>query len=169
MSALEEQIGGSHYKTMKIQPMTYSVVNGLNACQHTAIKYITRYRSGKGSPLENIDKAIHTLQLLKELEGLSPELPEGDSSKQPVSPYVETEDFSVDFGEDLVEALYRRVDKIVEERLSKMELRQASGGVVSSPLDAVFPTYDEEYVIPSHRANFLREYSTLGKGGSDAF
>ena len=70
MSALKEQIGGAHYKDMPIQPMEYSMRNGLNACQHTAIKYVTRYRSGKGTPLENIQKAIHTLQLLIEIEGL---------------------------------------------------------------------------------------------------
>ena len=68
-TALGTQIGGDHYKSLPIQPMEYSMANGLNACQHTAIKYITRYKD-KGDPRENIEKAIHTLQLLLEIEKL---------------------------------------------------------------------------------------------------
>ena len=66
MSALDNQIGGEHYKNMKIQPMEFSMANNLNACQHTAIKYICRYKDKNG--VEDINKAIHTLQLLKEIE-----------------------------------------------------------------------------------------------------
>jgi hypothetical protein len=51
---------------MKIQTMEFSMANGLNACQHTAIKYICRYKDKNG--VEDIDKAIHTLELLKEIE-----------------------------------------------------------------------------------------------------
>lgn len=69
MTALKEQVGGDHYKSLPIQPMEYSMANNLNACQHTAIKYITRYKD-KGDPRENIEKAIHTLQLLLEIEKL---------------------------------------------------------------------------------------------------
>jgi len=66
MSALDNEIGGQHYLKMKIQTMEFSMANNLNACQHTAIKYICRYKDKNG--LEDIDKAIHTLELLKELE-----------------------------------------------------------------------------------------------------
>lgn len=72
MNAEEKQVGGDHYKKLKIQPMRYSMYNNLNACQHTAIKYITRYKD-KGDPIENLEKAIHTIELLikfeKELTG----------------------------------------------------------------------------------------------------
>jgi len=66
MSALDEQIGGSHYKNMAIQPMEFSMLNGLDACQHTAIKYIARFRQKGG--ISDLDKAIHTIQMLKEFE-----------------------------------------------------------------------------------------------------
>ena len=66
MSSLKNQIGGSHYKDMKIQPMEFSMANNLNACQHTVIKYVCRYKFKDG--VEDINKAIHTLELLKELE-----------------------------------------------------------------------------------------------------
>jgi len=66
LNPLDEQIGGDHYCNMKIQTMEFSMANNLNACQHTAIKYICRYKDKNGE--EDIDKAIHTLKLLKELE-----------------------------------------------------------------------------------------------------
>lgn len=65
-SALSTQIGGSHYKDMAIQPVEFSMKNNLNFCQASAIKYICRYRNKNG--VQDIDKAIHFLQLLKEIE-----------------------------------------------------------------------------------------------------
>lgn len=65
-SAMNTQVGGAHYKSLKIQPMEYSMKNELNACQHTAIKYITRYKAKGGK--QDIMKAIHTLQMLIEIE-----------------------------------------------------------------------------------------------------
>jgi hypothetical protein len=59
-----QQVGGSHYMDMKIQPMEFSMANDLNACQHTAIKYIVRR---KGNRLQDIDKAIHTLYIYREM------------------------------------------------------------------------------------------------------
>ena len=64
MSALNVQVGGSHYKYLKIQPMEYSMLNNLDACQHTAIKYITRFREKGG--VADLDKAIHCIEMLKE-------------------------------------------------------------------------------------------------------
>lgn len=62
--ALVKQVGGDHYKGMAIQPIEFSMANGLNACQHTAIKYIVRH---KGDRLQDIDKAIHTLEIYREM------------------------------------------------------------------------------------------------------
>ena len=66
MSALDTQVGGSHYKDMAIQPMEYSMANGLDACQHTAIKYITRFRE-KGR-IQDLEKAKHVIDMLIEFE-----------------------------------------------------------------------------------------------------
>lgn len=70
LSALDKQEGGDHYKKLKIQPMEYSMANELDACQHTVIKYVTRFRD-KGTPQMDLDKAIHAIELLKQFEGLS--------------------------------------------------------------------------------------------------
>lgn len=66
MSALDVQIGGDHYKKLKIQPMEYSMANGLDACQHTIIKYVTRFRDKGG--IGDLEKAKHTIDMLIEME-----------------------------------------------------------------------------------------------------
>lgn len=66
LPALETQIGGSHYKDMAIQPMTYSMANGLDACQHTIVKYVSRFRQKNG--IEDLEKAKHCIDLLIEFE-----------------------------------------------------------------------------------------------------
>ena len=66
MSALDVQVGGDHYKKYKIQPMEYSMANGLDACQHTAIKYVTRFRDKGG--IADLEKAKHCIDMLIEFE-----------------------------------------------------------------------------------------------------
>ena len=65
-SAFSTQEGGGHYTKLKIQPMQYSMANGLDACQHTAIKYVTRFRDKGG--VEDLRKAKHVIDMLIELE-----------------------------------------------------------------------------------------------------
>lgn len=65
---LASQVGGSHYKEQKIQPLEYCYatygLDGLKASVHTKVnKYLTRE---KGSDLEDVRKAIHCLQILEE-------------------------------------------------------------------------------------------------------
>ncbi|MNP11129.1 hypothetical protein D3C76_1033030 [compost metagenome] len=64
--ALDTQVGGGHYKDMAIQPMEYSMKNGLDACQHTAIKYISRFRDKGG--IEDLRKAKHVIDMLIQFE-----------------------------------------------------------------------------------------------------
>ena len=63
--ASDTQVGGDHYTKLEIQPMTYSMANKLNALQHTAIKYVTRYQD-KGTPLQDLAKARHCIDMLVE-------------------------------------------------------------------------------------------------------
>lgn len=64
--ATDTQVGGSHYKNYKIQPIVFLQSNKLNHCEANAIKYICRHKEKGG--VEDIDKAIHYLKLLKEIE-----------------------------------------------------------------------------------------------------
>ncbi len=66
ISALDTQIGGDHYKKLGIQPMEYSMMNNLDACQHTIIKYVTRFRDKGG--VADLEKAKHTIDMLIEFE-----------------------------------------------------------------------------------------------------
>ena len=65
-SPLDTQIGGDHYTKLAIQPMRYSMENGLDALQHTVIKYVTRFRDKNG--IEDLEKAKHCIDMLIEIE-----------------------------------------------------------------------------------------------------
>lgn len=62
-SALDIQIGGDHYKTMKIQPVEFALANKLDFFQKDIVKYTTRRKGDKAKRLEDLNKAIHYLQL----------------------------------------------------------------------------------------------------------
>ena len=64
MSAYKKQIGGSHYKSMVMQPSEFINKNRLLFAEASAIKYICRH-SAKGKE-QDIDKAIHYLEMIKE-------------------------------------------------------------------------------------------------------
>ncbi len=62
--SLEEQVGGKHYKNMKIQPAEFINENKLLFAEGNAIKYICRHQS-KGKA-DDIQKAIHYLEMILE-------------------------------------------------------------------------------------------------------
>lgn len=66
MNALDKQVGGNHYKKFKIQPAEFCHVNKIPYLEATAIKYLCRWRDKGG--FGDLDKAIHFIELLKELE-----------------------------------------------------------------------------------------------------
>ncbi len=63
-SALESQVGGSHYKTLTIQPVQLAYSIGGSPCFCKLTKYITR---DKGDRKENLAKALHVIELENEL------------------------------------------------------------------------------------------------------
>ena len=62
--SLEKQVGGKHYKNMKIQPAEFINENKLLFAEGNAIKYICRH-SLKGKE-EDVKKAIHYLEMILE-------------------------------------------------------------------------------------------------------
>lgn len=64
MTALNSQVGGDHYKDQKLQPIELAYMLGGTPCFCKVAKYCTR---SKGDHGENIRKAIHCIQLEKEL------------------------------------------------------------------------------------------------------
>ena len=65
-SPLQSQVGGAHYKDFAIQPVEFCQRNELNYCESACVKYVSRHRAKNGR--QDIEKAIHYLQLLLEIE-----------------------------------------------------------------------------------------------------
>ena len=66
MNPYDRQVDGDHYQKLAIQPMQYSLLNGLDAAQHTVIKYVTRFRDKGG--ISDLEKAKHCIDMLIEFE-----------------------------------------------------------------------------------------------------
>lgn len=62
MNPLKEQIGGSHYKKMAIQPMEFIIANKMDFMEGCVIKYISRYKSKGGK--EDLLKIKHYIDML---------------------------------------------------------------------------------------------------------
>lgn len=65
-SALEKQVGGSHYKQFPIQPVEFINVNNLSYMQGNVIKYVVRYPFKNG--IADLEKAKHYIEMLIEFE-----------------------------------------------------------------------------------------------------
>jgi len=65
-SALDVQIGGSHYKKFAIQPIEFIHLNKIGFIEGCIIKYVTRWQDKNG--IEDLEKAKHLIDLLIELE-----------------------------------------------------------------------------------------------------
>lgn len=79
-SPLEEQVGGTHYKKLAIQPIEYIHANGIGYMEGNAIKYLTRWRDKGG--ITDLEKARHYIELLIDIEtrGLEKLLPHHEAS-----------------------------------------------------------------------------------------
>ena len=64
--AMQIQVGGQHYKKLKIQPLEYALENQLGICEHAIIKYVSRWRDKGG--VEDLRKAKHYIDILIERE-----------------------------------------------------------------------------------------------------
>lgn len=65
-SPLDTQVGGSHYKDLKIQPIEFIHANNIPFCEANAIKYLCRHRNKNGK--QDLLKARHYIDLLIQLE-----------------------------------------------------------------------------------------------------
>jgi hypothetical protein len=66
MSALDKQVGGSHYKDLAIQPVEFIHKNKIPFIEGCVIKYVSRWRDKGG--VADLEKAKHFLELLIEME-----------------------------------------------------------------------------------------------------
>ena len=62
MSVYKKQVGGTHYKDMKIQPSEFINKNKLLFAEGNAIKYICRHSSKGGA--KDLEKAKHYIDMI---------------------------------------------------------------------------------------------------------
>jgi len=60
--AFNNQVGGSHYKDMKIQPVEFITANNLSFLEGNVVKYIARHHAKNGA--DDVRKAIHYCELI---------------------------------------------------------------------------------------------------------
>ena len=97
MSVYKKQIGGTHYKDMKIQPSEFINKNKLQFAEGNAIKYICRH-AYKGE-VQDLEKAKHYIDMIIERDygDHTKPLPHGftlTKSKDPdMTPMTEEEEY----------------------------------------------------------------------------
>jgi Protein of unknwon function (DUF3310) len=64
---LDTQVGGNHYKHYKIQPIEFIHANNLGFLEGCVVKRLCRHAMPGGKGREDIEKAMHELELLLEL------------------------------------------------------------------------------------------------------
>lgn len=64
-SAFDRQEGGSHYKGYDIEPFLFFSKNKLPFDAATVCKYVIRHQDKNGAA--DLDKAIHCIQMMKEI------------------------------------------------------------------------------------------------------
>lgn len=63
-AARDSQVGGDHYKKLKIQPVEYILANNLGYVEGNVVKYITRWKDKGG--VQDLEKIKHYCDLLIE-------------------------------------------------------------------------------------------------------
>lgn len=63
--SLAKQVGGSHYKSLGIEPFEFGMVNRYDPVAFTALKYITRHAQKNGK--QDLLKARHCVQYRRDL------------------------------------------------------------------------------------------------------
>jgi len=64
MSSYDTQVGGDHYKDMKIQPSEFINKNKMQFAEGNAIKYICRHQKKGGK--QDLEKAKHYIDMIIE-------------------------------------------------------------------------------------------------------
>jgi len=62
MKSYKKQVGGSHYKNYKIQPVEFIIKNNIGFVEGNIIKYVLRFKE-KGGAVD-LEKAKHYIELL---------------------------------------------------------------------------------------------------------
>lgn len=94
---LNVQVGGAHYKGVKLQPIQFAEMYQLSPSEFSIIRYITRWRTKNG--MEDIDKVEHYLQLLIKMasDGILHAIPVNTSKWYPARRIPKAPEFLAQF------------------------------------------------------------------------
>ncbi len=67
MDALARQVGGNHYKGLKIQPVEFAMRNHWDCCAFSVLKYTSRHNLPTGKGKQDVEKASHFVDLREAL------------------------------------------------------------------------------------------------------
>ena len=81
MKSTDHQVGGDHYKKLKIQPVEYILANQMGFCEGAIIKYISRWRDKGG--VEDLRKIKQFCEFLIEEELKNTPLPTMEERRLP--------------------------------------------------------------------------------------
>ena len=62
MKSYKKQVGGSHYKKYKIQPVEFIIKNNIGFVEGNILKYVLRFKEKGG--VSDLEKAKHYIELL---------------------------------------------------------------------------------------------------------
>ena len=62
MKSFKKQVGGTHYKNYKIQPVEFIIKNNIGFVEGNIIKYVLRFKEKGG--VQDLLKAKHYIELL---------------------------------------------------------------------------------------------------------
>ena len=63
MKSYKKQVGGSHYKNYKIQPVEFIIKNNIGFVEGNIIKYVLRFKEKGG--VQDLLKAKHYIKQIK--------------------------------------------------------------------------------------------------------
>lgn len=66
INPLDEQVGGDHYKKYSIQPVEFTVLNGIGFLEGCVVKRMARHQDKNG--VQDLIKAKHEIDLLAKLK-----------------------------------------------------------------------------------------------------
>lgn len=69
---MREQVGGTHYSDLAIEPIHFITANNLGFCEGNVIKYVSRWKVKNG--IEDLEKARWYIDFLIEVENDSKRL-----------------------------------------------------------------------------------------------
>jgi hypothetical protein len=129
-----EQVGGTHYSRLGIEPIQFIETNGLGYHEGNAVKYVSRWRNKNG--IEDLNKAKWYIERLIELETNRLE-----TENQTTLPFDE----DMCLSEDVIKAVYKTSKPVHKTKVEEKEqvLFDACNWFNKNKGLVAYPVYDD--------------------------